>query len=179
MKIDIGCGSKKREGFIGLDVADWPNVDHVVNFEDGKFPFPDNSVDHVYSSHCFEHIVSPNNLWREISRVIKPGGIIEIWTPYPHHDDQWLLGHVAGWSRSRWRHVSSTKRAFYSPNFLQGGFWRWDKAYYCVGQPVRDRMAKAGIPLEVAVHHMVNVVEEWGCVFEYVIDDPGLHEPEI
>jgi len=42
---------------------------------------------------------------------------------------------------------------------------------------VYERMKRNGYPLEIAVHHFNNVVREWGCFFEYTMDDPGDHEP--
>lgn len=179
MKIDIGCGSKKRSpDYIGLDFARAPGVNHIINLESDPFPLADRSVDLAYSSHCFEHIHLPNNLWREISRTIKIGGQIEIWTPYPHSDDQWVLGHVAGWGWSRWDHVASQERAFYSPHFLNGGFWKWKEARYVVPLDVKERLERNGFALEIGVHHFINVVKEWGCFFEYTMDDPGLHRPK-
>jgi predicted SAM-dependent methyltransferase len=177
IQIDIGCGGKKRNGFVGLDFSAADSVDHVLNLETDRFPFSDRSVDYVFSSHCLEHLGNPNNVWREISRVIKPGGTIEIWTPHVHHDDQWLIGHIAGWSSARWRHLAIEERHFYSKHFLAGGFWKWDKAYFCVGQKVRDRLEAAKIPVDFAVDHMVNIVSEWGCFFRYQASDPGEHEP--
>ena len=89
-----------------------------MDLENDAFPFADKSVDCIYSSHCFEHLTTLKNVWREVSRVIKTNGTIEIWTPYPHSDDQWLKGHVSGWSFSRWDHLSSSERSFIQRNFL-------------------------------------------------------------
>jgi len=83
-----------------VDKTAQPGVSHVLDFEKEWLPFADRSVDHVFSSHCFEHIVLPNNIWSDLSGVAKVGATIEIWTPYPHSDDQLLLGHVTNWSWS-------------------------------------------------------------------------------
>jgi len=179
MKIDIGCGAKKNGAdYVGLDFAAAPGVDHIVNLLTDRFPFADRSVDEVFSSHCLEHLNSPNNVWREISRVIKPGGRIEIWTPWPWHDDQHLIGHVATWGPARWRHLSGgPERHFYSEHFLGRGYWRWIEARYVIDLTVKERFERAGLTIEMAVKHHINTVTEWGCFFEYCLQDPGEHVP--
>lgn len=132
----------------------------------------------VFSSHCLEHLSNPRNIWSEVSRVIKPGGRIEIWTPYPHHDDQWLNGHISGWSQSRWKHLSSQERAFYSERFLNGGFWKWNEAQFVISPDTMAELVKLRIPVDFAVRHMVNIVDEWGCFFTYEAKDPGEHIPK-
>lgn len=179
MKIDIGCGPNKRSpNHIGLDYIAAPGVDHVLNIETDRFPLDDDSVDEAYSSHCFEHIARPDNVWREISRVIKPGGQIEIITPYCWHNDYLLPGHVSPWSRTQWSQLACLEqRHWYSENFLQGGYWRWIEACYLIDTGVQDRFSRHNIPLELAIHHHVNVASEWLCHFEYVAEDPGAHAP--
>ena len=56
IKLDIGCGPNKEEGFIGIDVRDFPTVDIVHNIEKFPWPLPDNSVSLAISSHVLEHI---------------------------------------------------------------------------------------------------------------------------
>ena len=38
MKIDIGCGGKKKGGFIGLDQYLMPGVDHVLDIGTERWP---------------------------------------------------------------------------------------------------------------------------------------------
>ena len=58
MKIDIGCGGKKKEGFIGLDQYLMPGVDHVLDIGAQPWPFADESVDEAYSSNFLEHLTN-------------------------------------------------------------------------------------------------------------------------
>lgn len=83
--IDLGCGSNKQKGFIGIDSRDMPGVDIVldlVNF-DWK-PIPDNCVKNVIMSHFFEHIIpwKTFHFMRELHRVCKVGAKIFISGPY-------------------------------------------------------------------------------------------------
>jgi|694.fasta_scaffold41825_7 predicted SAM-dependent methyltransferase len=54
--INLGCGAKKKEGFIGVDFVEAPNVDFFLNMEKESLPFEDYSIDYVFSSHFLEHI---------------------------------------------------------------------------------------------------------------------------
>ncbi|HEX4617357.1 MAG TPA: methyltransferase domain-containing protein [Stellaceae bacterium] len=62
---------------IGIDV-DYPGYDGT------KLPFPDESQDAVYSSHCLEHIKDYQNAIREWFRVVKIGGYLVIIVPHQH-----------------------------------------------------------------------------------------------
>ena len=178
--LDIGCGSKKKPGSIGIDYSYSTGVDHVLNIENDALPFADESVDYIYSSHCFEHLKDEGvgNVWKEISRVAKNNATIEIWTPYPHTDQQWLIGHVAGWGPLRWDHLSSSHRDIYSNSFLDGGYWRWNEAQFVIKPETIKELDEMNIPHEFAIRHMNNICTEWGCFFSYVKEDPGIHAPK-
>jgi len=53
MKIDIGCGNHKKEGFIGLDIDKNSQADIIGSALD--LPLKDDSVDQIYCSHLVEH----------------------------------------------------------------------------------------------------------------------------
>jgi len=80
MKLDIGCGIRKKEGFIGIDKH--KGVNYQINLENDKLPFKDNSIDGVYSYHCLEHISNFDEVMTEIYRVLKKGCIFELYVPY-------------------------------------------------------------------------------------------------
>lgn len=74
IKIDIGCGENKREGFIGVDIYLGKSVDIVASAL--SLPFEENSVDEIYSSNLGEHLM-PSEMkifLDEIYRVLKKGG---------------------------------------------------------------------------------------------------------
>jgi SAM-dependent methyltransferase len=80
--IEIGCGRKKKEGRIGIDIADLPGVDIVADVENGLSFLPDNSVDEIHSRSFFEHITNFENLMAEIVRVLKKDGKAYIFVPH-------------------------------------------------------------------------------------------------
>lgn len=86
LKIDLGCGQRPREGFKGADL--FPGADFPMDLLVFPWPWADNSVDELSSSHFVEHIPmtgTPDLLiqfMNEAHRVLKPGGIFEIRHPY-------------------------------------------------------------------------------------------------
>lgn len=74
LRIDIGCGPNKREGFFGIDILDFKGVDKVMNAGKDKWPFKDGSVDEVHASHFVEHLepMERAHFVNELYRVLKP-----------------------------------------------------------------------------------------------------------
>ena len=78
--IDLGCGTHKTEGFIGVDLLAADGVDVIANLN-GHFPFPDNSVDFLKAHDVIEHLPDRIHTMNEIWRILKPNGIIDISVP--------------------------------------------------------------------------------------------------
>ncbi len=81
IRLDIGCGSITKPGFIGLDIS--PAADLQWNLQWG-LPFDDNSVAEIRSDHCLEHLELPLvvEVLRECKRVLVPGGILDFTVPH-------------------------------------------------------------------------------------------------
>jgi SAM-dependent methyltransferase len=159
-RIELGCGSNKREGFFGIDIADAPGVDLVMDYEKTPLPFPVNSIDYVYSSHSFEHINSPQGILRELIRVCKHGATVEIWTPYGKSDDGMLFGHHIFYSESSFKHICFEYDRFYLAD--SPGYFDWKKTHYNLHPSILPDLSKLRIPLDFALRHMFNVALEWG-----------------
>ena len=82
MRINLGCGYKKRDGFINGDVRKDVGADLICDFSAG-LPFPDDSVDEVMAFDFLEHVpqLKAVGVIEEIYRVLKPGGKFEHFTP--------------------------------------------------------------------------------------------------
>lgn len=158
--IDIGCGAKKRAGFIGLDIASAPGVDHVVDFERERLPFADDSVDYVFSNHAFEHIRSPQNVLREIVRVCRHDATVEIWTPYLKSNDAFLLGHDTFYNEGIWKHICFEYDDFYFGD--APGRFDWLETRFTLAPAIVDKLARNGIDFEFALEHMFNIAVEFG-----------------
>jgi SAM-dependent methyltransferase len=83
IRIDLGCGKNKKEGFIGVDVIAFDGVDQVVDLSK-TWPWEDGSVDEVNCSHMIEHLDADQRIFfvNELHRVLKTGGKCSIIVPH-------------------------------------------------------------------------------------------------
>lgn len=79
--IDLGCGSRKKAGALGLDIARIPGVDIIADVT-RPLPFRDNSVDEIYASHLVEHVDDLKAFMGEVWRVCKPDALVHF--RFPH-----------------------------------------------------------------------------------------------
>lgn len=88
LKLDLGCGVSKREGFIGVDILKLDGVDKIVDLRKSPWPWADDSVDEAHSSHFVEHLQWPERItfFNELWRVMKHDAKATIITPDPSHD---------------------------------------------------------------------------------------------
>jgi hypothetical protein len=93
IRLDVGCGDNKQDGFVGMDRQARDSVDVVHDWNIFPWPFDDESVIVAVASHVIEH-VNPadghfvdwmNELWR----VMTVGG--EVALSLPHGSSQGYL----------------------------------------------------------------------------------------
>lgn len=84
MKLDIGCGPNKKDGFQGMDQYPMNGVDIVHDVRITPWPFENEAVEEVHCSHFLEHLTGPERVkfFNELYRVLKPGGKATIITPH-------------------------------------------------------------------------------------------------
>ncbi len=87
--------------YTGVDVTAGENVDLVMR-KPYRVPMKSNSVDLVITGSAFEHIPFPWASFLEISRVVKPGGLIFLTAP--------SRGHIH-WEIDCWRYYPDSMRA--------------------------------------------------------------------
>jgi len=82
--LDLGCGTDKEPGFLGMDRQNLPGVDIVHDLEDFPWPLEDDSCLVIKGSHLIEHIKPWLTLdfFNEVWRVLKPGCQACFSTPY-------------------------------------------------------------------------------------------------
>jgi predicted SAM-dependent methyltransferase len=92
-KIDLACGNSKREGFIGIDIAQTDSTDYIVDLTKYPWPIESNSVEELNCSHYIEHIPhdvnNPNDtrdgliqFMDECYRILKSEGKLRIIVPF-------------------------------------------------------------------------------------------------
>lgn len=93
MKLNLGCGFDKREGFINADNFPECEPDVFVDIQAAPWPFEDNQFDYILMKHVLEHVGATTEgfaqVMRELYRVTAPDGIIEIHVPHFRHDSFW------------------------------------------------------------------------------------------
>jgi ubiquinone/menaquinone biosynthesis C-methylase UbiE len=75
MKLDIGCGNRKKKGYIGIDINKTNDVDIIADAQ--RLPIKDKSVKKVYAKDILHHSENPEKVMEEIRRVSKSWEIIE------------------------------------------------------------------------------------------------------
>lgn len=90
--LDFGCGNKPYKSlfqvdkYIGLDIekSGHDHCDEEIDiFYDGiKIPFENDFFDSIFSSEVLEHLFNPEEIIKELSRVLKKGGFLLITCPF-------------------------------------------------------------------------------------------------
>ncbi|MBL7129859.1 MAG: class I SAM-dependent methyltransferase [Candidatus Omnitrophica bacterium] len=86
MKIlDVGCGSAKLEGSIGIDIRLWPGIDAICDLNKYAWPFKEEIFDKIYCRDIIEHLDDVVKTMQEIHRISKKGSKVVIFTPHFAH----------------------------------------------------------------------------------------------
>lgn len=83
LKVNLGCGKSKMEGWIGLDQGDYGQ--EIIRDMKNGLPFCDNSCVELFADQVLEHIQMNEDfifIMNECLRVLKPGGIMTIRVPW-------------------------------------------------------------------------------------------------
>ena len=84
LKLDLGCGKAKQAGYVGVDILPFDGVDVACNLGVDVWPWANDSVSEIFSSHFLEHLDARERVhfWNELYRVLKKGCGGKIVTPY-------------------------------------------------------------------------------------------------
>ncbi|MFA6400496.1 MAG: class I SAM-dependent methyltransferase [Salinivirgaceae bacterium] len=91
--LDLGCGKIPlfevyKNSVKECICVDWENTTHknihIDMFVDlnKPLPFSENEFDTIILSDVLEHIMNPSLLWDEMSRILKPGGVLIMNVPF-------------------------------------------------------------------------------------------------
>jgi SAM-dependent methyltransferase len=96
--LDAGCGSGRVfqhrlagrvRRVVGVDVTDEhranANIDDALKANLGALPLRDATFDLIVMSHVAEHLTQPEAVFRELARVLRPGGRLLLLTPNRWH----------------------------------------------------------------------------------------------
>jgi len=169
--IDLGCGSLKKEGFIGIDFVEASGVDFFMDMEKEPLPFDSQSVDHVFSSHFLEHIENHPFVFNQISRVCKDGAKVELWLPYLWSNAGFVFGHKFFFSEEIFLHLCLKHYTYWID--ILGARWFLKEIVFVIAPSTLADLNAVGMPLSFAIKHFPNVVEEMG-IFIDVAHDSNL-----
>jgi hypothetical protein len=112
LRIDLGCGTQKQDGFLGCDRRQFDGVDVVMELT-GRWPWDDSTVDEARMSHVLEHFTGPQrvHIFNELYRVLKPGAAAMIITPY------WASNRAYGDFTHLWPPVSEALYSYLSKSW--------------------------------------------------------------
>ncbi|HEX8552433.1 MAG TPA: methyltransferase domain-containing protein [Abditibacteriaceae bacterium] len=88
MKLNLGCGNKKIEGFTGVDLFPCEQARLLCNIA-RRLPFRDSCAEEILLDNVIEHIQDIPALVKELVRVARPGAKITIITPHFTSLDSW------------------------------------------------------------------------------------------
>jgi len=116
LKLDLGCGSFKRVGFVGIDLQPGADIQWDIRW---GLPFEDNSVTEIRSDHFFEHLELSDLVYvlRECKRVLVPGGVLDFAGP---HLDPYLEAYLQrdfGYLKEKIYDVPQDQEALYDTCF--------------------------------------------------------------
>lgn len=116
-KLNLGCGTDIKEGWVNLDIAPLPGVDVVHDIQKSPLPFADGSFDEILCNDILEHVEYVPVL-KEMARILVPGGAMHIRVPH---------------FTSRNNYVDPTHRSRFSAGtweFFIRGMHAWKKREY-------------------------------------------------
>lgn len=98
--LDVGCGRKPYRTFVpagryvGVDL-DTPELRKLgaadLFYDGGRIPVGDGQFDAVLCSQVLEHVFTPQGFLGELRRVLRPGGVLLLTTPFAwdEHSQPW------------------------------------------------------------------------------------------
>ena len=121
-RLYVGCGEDSREGYIGCDIRNLPNVSIVCKAWEVSQYCED--VKEVYSRHMLEHLTLPQVevTLKDWYKALAIGGKVQIIVPnIDAHIEQWKR---AVWNEETWNEKLSDAR------YAFAGFWGWQRESY-------------------------------------------------
>jgi len=100
-KLNLGCGTNIKKGYINLDQFKYPGVDVIHNLNKYPYPFKDNSFDEILLLDILEHLKNPDKCIRELWRISKNKSKIKIKVPHFTSINAWNdMTHIRSFSQN-------------------------------------------------------------------------------
>jgi|GEM_PF-185450 len=80
--LDVGCGSAKYPGAIGVDISPDTDADVIADLNEYPYPLDDGRFAQILCQDVIEHVKEPLRFIAELHRVAAPGARIHVRTPH-------------------------------------------------------------------------------------------------
>jgi SAM-dependent methyltransferase len=116
--LDVGCGSAKTPGAIGLDISPETEADIVHDLDVFPYPIDDDTFDQILAQDVIEHVQEPIRVFEEFHRIAKTGAQIQIRTPHfssvlaygdPTHRHYFSIIAIRSLAEPRFAHYTSAR----------------------------------------------------------------------
>jgi SAM-dependent methyltransferase len=87
--LDVGCGTHKVPGAVGLDWIGATQADVVCDLTKFPWPLDDDSFDEIFAYNVMEHLPNVVATMEEIHRVGRNGALVHIKTPHYAGLESW------------------------------------------------------------------------------------------
>lgn len=112
-RLDLGCGATPRDGYVGVDRT-WRRPGIIGwNLADAPWPWADESIEALTSSHLIEHLPPLNRygqdvlirFFEEAWRICKPGALFHLRWPAPFDPRTGTALESAWWDPTHYRRI--------------------------------------------------------------------------
>lgn len=125
LKLNLGCGDHKIEGFIGVDIRRLPEVDKLVDLKKTPWPWKDASVSEIVANYYLSYLTSHQRIifFEECWRILKKGGKLVVKTPH------WSCMRAISDPYFQWPPICETTFLVFNAE--------WRKANHCAHYPIK------------------------------------------
>jgi len=81
-KLNFACGPDYRKGWFNVDIRKDIKTDLVLDGNKYPYPFPRNHFEEINAENIIEHLNDPIKFLKELARISKKNGIIDITTTH-------------------------------------------------------------------------------------------------
>lgn len=113
-RVDLGCGDDIHDGFIGVDL-DKETRPHIVA-DASEMPIKSGAIGTAVINSVLEHVQYPSGVVKEISRILKCGGIVLATIPTD------LGSRIKPLTRAIWKQRNNLSKIEWEKEFSDAGF---------------------------------------------------------
>jgi SAM-dependent methyltransferase len=132
--LDVGCGSAKHPGAVGIDVSSATDADVVHDLNVYPWPLEGGSFEQVLCQDVIEHVREPYRFMAEVHRVSRHGARVQLRTPHyssvlaygdPTHEHYFSVMAIRTFEQPLFAHYTDATFRMVSVTLDFWDPWRW------------------------------------------------------